>query len=982
MANNKTANDLAKEQREISISQFFVKNKHLLGFDNPRKALSTTIKELVDNALDACQEINVLPEIKVEINQISDIRYIVTVEDNGPGIVKEQIPKIFGKLLYGSKFFKMAQSLTEDEPIIIQRKNKIEILPIGNFVNHYLNKNQELKEINNLNIKVPAFDKKTYSYKFRKVSHLIKHKRQNEILKITTATNRVIKVTGCHSLFSEENGNVKEVEARNLNVGDKIIAPYKIPETKIINEINILDYINLEDIKENWFYVYNIPSKILKEIKNKAKITYKKTSERRKFYRINNIDILEDSFKQYESKKFLPLHLVLKLKLKNKLKDCIIKTYFHGKETIIPVTLPLSKEFIRFLGFFVAEGHSDTRQIGLTFGRHEDNLVKEIINFARTFGLNFTVENRDSTIRIKLFGNIFVKFIKNICGKRAENKKIPEFIFRINKSLRQEFLDSLYLGDGHNTKGRNQLILNTISKKLANEIMYLWLMQGILSSVQKRISKGLGKNPSLCYAINLYGKDIETSNHFTCNVPTYSKRVAQQILKTDLSLLKIKNIEIINKGYEYVYDLSVPECENFVGGFGGISCHNSRGQQGIGVSASVLYGQLTTGKPTIITSKIARNKPAHHYELHIDTKKNEPEVAKDMIVDWDKEKGTKVKIELEGSFQKGKQGVDEYLKQTAIVNPHLRLLYKSPEKELIEFPRVTKELPIDPKEIKPHPYGLELGTLIQMLKETKSPNLQSFLKNDFCRVSSKVAKEICEKANLYEKSRSKRIAREEAENLFKAIKETKIIAPPTNCLSPIGEELILKGLKKEINAEFYTAITRPPNVYRGFPFQVECGICYGGDLEKDNLIRLLRFANRVPLQYQQSACAITKSILATSWRNYNLSQSKGALPAGPVLILVHIASVWVPFTSESKEAIAHYPEIIKEIKLALQEAGRKLGIYIRKKAKAHQESQKKSYIEKYLPHIGIGLKEILDLKEKDEKMVLEILKDTLERSRS
>jgi DNA topoisomerase-6 subunit B len=252
-----------------------------------------------------------------------------------------------------------------------------------------------------------------------------------------------------------------------------------------------------------------------------------------------------------------------------------------------------------------------------------------------------------------------------------------------------------------------------------------------------------------------------------------------------------------------------------------------------------------------------------------------------------------------------------------------------------------------------------------MLQDTKASTLQSFLKNDFCRVSDKVAKEICDKAGVYEKSRPSRIAKQEAENLYNAIQEVKIIAPPTDSVTPIGEELILKGLKKEIKADFYASITRPPSVYRGNPFIVESGIAYGGDIPKEDTIKLLRFANRVPLQYQQSSCAITKSIISTAWRNYGLSQSKGALPIGPVVLIVHIASVWVPFTSESKEAIAHYPEIVKEIKLALQDVGRKLASYIRKHVKAKEQKQKFNLLKSYSEELASSVSSITG-KDKDK----------------
>jgi|TARA_Y100000310_G_scaffold186388_1_gene186527 DNA topoisomerase-6 subunit B len=407
----------------------------------------------------------------------------------------------------------------------------------------------------------------------------------------------------------------------------------------------------------------------------------------------------------------------------------------------------------------------------------------------------------------------------------------------------------------------------------------------------------------------------------------------------------------------------------------------SRGQQGIGISASVLYAQLTTGKPARITSRISKKHDAHYYELHIDTQNNKPQIIKEEVVEWNKEHGTRIELDLEGSYQKGDQSVDQYLKQTAIVNPHVTLIYTNPKAEQIIFPKASEQLPKKPVEIKPHPYGIEIGILLSMLKITEARTLQSFLTNEFSRVGSGTAKQICENAALLPKTKPKDISRELAEKLVEGIKKTKIISPPVDCISPIGQELLEKGLKKEINAEFYTAITRPPSVYRGNPFIVEAGIAYGGQQNAEESMHLLRYANRVPLLYQQGACAVTKSVLNTAWRNYGLSQSRGALPIGPVTLVVHIASVWVPFTSESKEAIAHYPELVKEIKLALQECGRKLASYVGKKRRIQFESKKRDYIQLFIPHVGEALKELLKLKESDEKKVEELLAQILEKKR-
>ena len=381
----------------------------------------------------------------------------------------------------------------------------------------------------------------------------------------------------------------------------------------------------------------------------------------------------------------------------------------------------------------------------------------------------------------------------------------------------------------------------------------------------------------------------------------------------------------------------------------------SRGSQGIGISASVLYSQLTTGKPTKIISKTGKNKSAYYYELNIDTKTNNASIVKEETIEWNKDHGTRIELELEGRYQKGKQSIDEYIKQVAIVNPEAQINYINPEKEKQEFLRATNTLPREPREIKPHPYGIELGNLIQMLQIAESRTLQGFLTQDFSRIGPGTAKEICDKAKLNTNKKPREIQRYEAESLFKAMQEVKVIAPPTDCLSPINFEVLEKGLRKEVNADFYVTTTRPPTVYRGFPFIIECGIAFGGDLDKEGSIRLMRFANKVPLLYQQGACSITEAVSETNWKPYGLQQSGNNLPTGPAIILIHMASVWVPFTSEAKDAVAHYEEIIKEIKLALQECGRKLSIYIHKHIRAAEQKEKINLFEKYIPELANAL---------------------------
>src|SRR5918995_6981902 len=183
----------------------------------------------------------------------------------------------------------------------------------------------------------------------------------------------------------------------------------------------------------------------------------------------------------------------------------------------------------------------------------------------------------------------------------------------------------------------------------------------------------------------------------------------------------------------------------------------SRGQQGIGISAAGMYAQLTTGKPVHIISRTVARAAAHDFEVQIDTKKNEPRILSVKQIDWENHRGTQVSFEIEGRYQKGRASVDEYLEQIAIANPHVKLMYQTPEGETKEYPRTLHELPPQPREIKPHPYGIEFGMLLKMLHDTKSHSLSGFLASDFSRVSANLAQEISKAAKLSPDTRPRNI---------------------------------------------------------------------------------------------------------------------------------------------------------------------------------------------------------------------------------
>ncbi|GGK62472.1 DNA topoisomerase VI subunit B [Haloarcula sebkhae] len=571
----------------------------------------------------------------------------------------------------------------------------------------------------------------------------------------------------------------------------------------------------------------------------------------------------------------------------------------------------------------------------------------------------------------------------------------------------------------------------------------------------------------------------------------------------------------------------------------------NRGQQGIGISAAVLYSQLTSGKPAKITSRPKGQDEAQYFELIVDTDTNEPEISVDETTTWERPHGTRIELEMEANMR-ARSTLRDYIQDTAVVNPHARVEFDEPGlDESLKFERAERaELPDETEEIRPHPHGVELGTLLKMLEATDSYSVSGFMQEEFTRVGGKTADSVIANFNdrhygrgmawqppkvnedadieravedavankgaettatfaaavsdaIHDRDRvayheveaivdsaaedaeadgdttfgatvrenaveaawgavsdnlssdlyalvdevttkrkddaaieglASRLAdkfdddgrhrltrdelrgyidraadmteeqddatfgetarenvlealwtaaegvpeeppkvsdiaddRDTASELLSAMRETDIIAPPTDCLSPISAELVEEGLRKEFDADFYAASTRDASVHGGDPFIVEAGIAYGGELESEGTVDVMRFANRVPLVYQRGACATTDVVKSIRWRNYNLDQPGGSgIPKGPAVIMVHVASTNVPFTSESKDAIANVPEMEDEIELAIREAARELKSYLNKRRSMQQRREKQDKLATILPEMAEKLTEVTD----------------------
>ena len=383
----------------------------------------------------------------------------------------------------------------------------------------------------------------------------------------------------------------------------------------------------------------------------------------------------------------------------------------------------------------------------------------------------------------------------------------------------------------------------------------------------------------------------------------------------------------------------------------------ARGQQGIGISAAVLYASLTTNRPAKIISKVEEEEAAHVLELAIDIQKNQPRIVSEDLLLWDRPHGTRVELTLKARYIRGRQSPLEYLRSTAIVNPHARIVLVEPDGTRVTFERAATELPVLAQETLPHPYGLELGELSALLKRTRRPTLVEFLTKDLQGVSQRSAREILAAVGLKTGSAPASVDSGGQERLLGGLQSGSLISPSTEGLSPIGAMLIKRGLRNvlgELRPEFFAPpVSRPPKVRGGFPFMVEVGLVYGGGLPSDQAVQILRFANRVPLLFQQGACAITNAVSNMDWRRYGLDQKGGSgLPVGPMVVLVHVASTKIPFTSEAKEAIAEDPEFDKEITLALQAAARHLRTHLSRKSRRTFAADKFAIILKILPKLA------------------------------
>lgn len=373
----------------------------------------------------------------------------------------------------------------------------------------------------------------------------------------------------------------------------------------------------------------------------------------------------------------------------------------------------------------------------------------------------------------------------------------------------------------------------------------------------------------------------------------------------------------------------------------------ARGTFGLGGTMAILYGQITTHRPAYVVSSTGGMR-LWAYKLMIDIQRNRPIILKRrVLLNKDRWRGTIVEFCLEGDYFRAMPKILDYLKQTALMNPYANITFVDPKGRLYIFRRATTEMPPPPKETKPHPYGVDVELLQRIIQATECHTMLDFLKTHFHRVGENIARRFLEFADVGETENPKRLKHDEIVRLVQTMKSFDGFLPPdASCLSPLGEDLLRAGILKELKPEFIAVCQRKPATYAGHPFIVEVAIAYGGNIPRKGDIVLYRFANRIPLLYDEASDVSFKVVRSINWRRYKVT------PEMPIAILVHICSTKVPYKTVGKEFIADRPEVKHEVLNGIREVARRLRLFLSRREYAERQKQRLSIFAKYLPKIA------------------------------
>lgn len=409
----------------------------------------------------------------------------------------------------------------------------------------------------------------------------------------------------------------------------------------------------------------------------------------------------------------------------------------------------------------------------------------------------------------------------------------------------------------------------------------------------------------------------------------------------------------------------------------------TRGQQGIGISAATTWAQLTNASGVQVTSKTSRMKKAVSAQIDVDIKGNKGLMKNKETLDWDRPHGTKVSFRIDGRIQlNGDGGLLTYLEGTTLMNPHLELKYKLLDAEAVTIKRVSDQIPDIPAATLPHPHTMKLGEFITHTGIYGKVSLSTFLKTAFSRVTDSTIADFVKNGMPKKLSGAPltSLKEDEFKTIYQAIQKTELPSPSTRSVLTVGEEALSKSVMRLGDIDFFSVVARRPTICDFKPVVVEVALArFKTRGSEDEQVQLLRFANRVPLQFDKGGCAITKAVESVNWRSYGLNQSKNNLPNGPYIFAISLVSPFIKFKNASKETIDASDELVEEIRLAVMRAGQKISRHINRENKAADLERKIQHIEQFGPILVETLTRITGASEARKKKATEGLEKILGR---
>lgn len=1028
-----TAEQLQKEFKEHSVADFFKRNKQMLGLTGKIRTLTTIIHEYVTNSLDACEEHHVLPELTVKITEIGEEHYELSVQDNGPGLTKETVGKAFGQLLAGTKFHRRIQQRGQQGIGACMKGDTLVPLADGRIL--------PIKEIveNNL-VGEEAISLDLDSMKLIPGKIIKCWKPKNPLfVKIGTTKGRNISLTPENPILTIADSQPTWIRADEVQSGMHIAVPNRLPAfPKTKRMIDIFDSKTIQ--VENDALLAALKKKLLEKNRSLSQIA-KKTGIGKDVLR-NWFNRKMPNGKP-RGRPTLEKLLILAEYAgmpKEELFSQINRVGRKGTYSNTPVFIDSETAWIA--GLLAGDGHQSSIQddkwgVNISFANKSPELIqkyKKLIEEKVGIKTQQYFHETKKYYTVQCSSKILsetLEFFGVTRGKKYNCFDLSNGLFALNDELIASYLCGLFDAEGSVSPDKYSINLTLYNKKAIEKVFYALLRLGIHASINKagnenRISITQKQNiyefykkvgfsetrkkkllleilshnnehsqtdriPNIARLTTEYVRQsgpltaLPSASYTALHKNRITKNALQQVLQTvgihertgqflhalafsDVAWLEVTKTEFEKNEEEFVFDLEIEQYHNFIAG--GIICHNS---------GATMLALGTTGKPIQVITGNGKN--AFMCELTIDSKTNQPKIIK--MEDIDKPfKGTAVKARFkEIKYQRSEQGPFEYLRRTAIANPHAKVTLFEPDGTKTVFDRTSSELPPRPIEVPPHPRGMTIDELLEMSHVTKARKVSAFLKTDFDRMGEKAIEEIEKKIHFDLEKDPKKLVWEEAEEIVKAFKAIQFIAPRTDGLRPIGEERIQKSVKEIVEPEFLSVVERKPSVYQGgFAFQVETAVGFGGNAGRNQgkdeqgmetkKMEVMRFANRVPLLFDSGGCALTKAVQTVDWRRYGIKDLDNA----PLTVFIHILSVHIPYTGAGKQAVADEEEVMEELRLALMDTGRKIYRYVAMKKREEEKQQKRKLFMKYAAEVAYGLQELTkEKKDVIEKKLLQIV---------